>query len=309
MQQRAYHADLIDDGEIDAYSRRNSAWEWLSNRTFGAAFVAFFTALLLWVMVLLVGFEFFLRNVVIERGIDAAFSSFGLIISFIYADYYKRWQTKKHGTVQRYYAARHEMRELMFIAVRSGKLTIDEALLFHVALYEAFNREFVYVVYRAQMCPGGKAMYEGDDLAEMERVLGDRTRFLGDWMFLKRARLMVASNAYALLSRNLLRVKSEIEVPVPRIYQLHTYALFFIALFLLLPFVSWHSVGVVLAAPTVTFVLFMLFVPFVVDAVIGDTWNPARTVQLGAHEVWFKNDVAECNTVLRAELQQQQKNE
>ncbi len=129
-------------------------------------------------------------------------------------------------------------------------ITIDEALLFHVALYEAFNREFVYVVYRAQMCPGGKAMYEGDDLAEMERVLGDRTRFLGDWMFLKRARLMVASNAYALLSRNLLRVKSEIEVPVPRIYQLHTYALFFIALFLLLPFVSWHSVGVVLAAGT-----------------------------------------------------------
>ncbi len=278
-----------NDGEVNSYTRRTSALEWLTNRTFGASSVVFLTVLILWTVVLLTGFSFFLRDVVVGHGIDAAFSSFGLIISFIYAEFYKRWRTHKRDSVDKYFRAREELKSALFFATRDRHITLDDALLYHLALYQAYNRHYVARVYTAYMEP----LYRGKNKSRIEAVLDNHNSFLSDFILHQPDHPPEARALYTHLSKHVTNAKVSREVPVPSIYNVHTYFLFFFALFILYPFATWVAVGSVLATFAVPFVLFMLFVPFVVDSVIGDPWNPDRMVDIGSHETWFRFDVEE----------------
>ncbi len=279
----------LNDGEVDARSRRISALEWLTSRTFGAASVVFATLLIIWTAVLVIGFEFFFRDIVVGHGIDAAFSSFGLIIGIIYGDFYKEWRLRKRAAIEQYFRARLELKEQLFSAVRTTGMTRDNALLYLLALYQAFNRHHIEAAYRTSM----EAVYEGSDKKAMETALSDHAAFLSDFIAHKDEPLPSAPAVAAVLATHVVNAKLAVDVPEPGIYRLHTFFLFFVALFVLYPFATWVAVGPVLATVAVPFVLFVLFVPFIVDLVIGDPWHPDREVDIGPHEQWFRNDVAE----------------
>ena len=279
----------FDDGEVDAHTRRSSALEWLTNRTFGASSVVFFTVLILWTAILITGFVFFLRNAVVGHGIDAAFSSFGLIISFIYNEFYKQWRTHKRDAVVNYFRAREKLKRKVFMTSSPQALSVDDVLLFHLALYQSYSRYYVVNVYYQSMAN----VYHGDTKEEVEQLLNNPDLFLSDFILHQRNHSAAMVELYDLLSEHVTDAKVLREVPVPSIYNVHTYFLFFIALFVLYPFATWVAVGSLLSMFAVPFVLFMLFVPFVVDSVIGDPWAPDRIVDIGAHEQWFSEDVKE----------------
>ena len=279
------------DGEVDAQSRRTSALEWLTNRRFGAASVLFVTVLFVWTLILLTGFQFFLRDVVVGHGIDAAFNSFGLIISFIYAEFYKRWRQLKLEAIRKYFRARENLKTALFQASdqRHNGLPLSKAIFYHVALYQAYNPRYAKHVYMASTA---LKLTSEEDKNRIIQMFDDSTRFLADDILERNDQKIHDKVLSDLLSPHVIDAKMRREVAVPGIYNMHTYFLFFFALFLLYPFATWVAVGSILALFAVPFVLFMLFVPFVVDSVIGDPWHPGRLVDLGAHEQWFEDDVA-----------------
>ncbi len=281
----------LNDGEVDEKSRRISALAWLTTGKFGSASVIFFTLLIAWTGILVIGFEFFFREVEVGHGIDAAFSSISLIIGIIYGNNYKEWRSRKREGIAQYFRARSEMKGELFAAVRADEITLDNALLYHLALYQTFNRHHIRDIYQANIA----SVYNGDDARVVGNLLLNRAAFLADFLAGQTRQanaLLPQTHAVSvLLAQHVINAKLAVEVPEPEIYNLHTYILFFIALFVLYPFATWVALGPVLTVIAVPFVLFVLFVPSVVDRVIGDPWHPNREVDIGAHELWFSRDV------------------